>query len=65
MVDSEERGGEIQFRFWKQIDELMVLEEKGGLQEILRLWLSCQVDESPFIVMQKLERVGMSQRRDA
>lgn len=65
MVDSEERGGEIQFRFWKQIDELMVLEEKGGLQEILSLWLSCQVDESPFIVMQKLERVGMSQRRDA
>lgn len=65
MVDSEERGREIQFRFWKQIDELMVLEEKGGLQEILSLWLSCQVDESPFIVMQKLERVGMSQRRDA
>lgn len=65
MVDNEERGREIQFRFWKQIDELMVLEEKGGLQEILSLWLSCQVDESPFIVMQKLERVGMSQRRDA
>jgi hypothetical protein len=24
MVDCEERGGEIKYRFWKQVDELTV-----------------------------------------
>ena len=56
---SEERSGEIQGKFWRQVDELD-LGREGVLWELPGLWLSDRVHESPLAVMEELARVGMN-----